>query len=467
MKEKMMKKNISPRKRFHIWGILALAAVGMVVASCDDKEYTTNMPESQFVTDIQLKVSETLPVQVGTDTTIVYQVLPENASRKDLKWSSNNELVATVSEDGTIHGVGVGETTINVVPSLGFGQAGSTSRSITVKVIPEVIKMQSIEFTNTEHELYENAKMQLEYNILPADHTYSYLTWETSDPAVATVDENGMVYSHAVGDVTIYAIAHDKSNVRGEFHLKVKKEVPAEDVAILPYRDMLFMGQKLQIQTQLTPTDASPSSLTWASSNTKVLTVSDDGVVTAVGWGSATITATCKNTEKSARITLTVNQGNYLWNGEYGFGTWYTNTSGASTDIREGKLVVTLNNKRRADLMAYYSTSMNGFYMNFTNYPVIAMKCHIAPKATYQFNCANLGNSINKALTMKEKTLADGNQLIYVNTASAMTAFPNQQALRVFGIKVVSVPGTDPTYEVHWIRTFKSEEDMQAYAEKN
>lgn len=159
MKEKMMKKNISPRKRFHIWGILALAAVGMVVASCDDKEYTTNMPESQLVTDIQLKVSETLPVQVGTDTTIVYQVLPENASRKDLKWSSNNELVATVSEDGTIHGVGVGETTINVVPSLGFGQAGSTSRTITVKVIPEVIKMQSIEFTNTEHELYENAKM--------------------------------------------------------------------------------------------------------------------------------------------------------------------------------------------------------------------------------------------------------------------------------------------------------------------
>ena len=93
---------------------------------------------------------------------------------------------------------------ITVTPSVGFGTA-STVRTIEVTVIPEVIKTTGIQFTNIEEGVYETDKLQLKYDILPADHTYSYLTWASSNENIATVDKNGVVTGIKAGDVTIYA----------------------------------------------------------------------------------------------------------------------------------------------------------------------------------------------------------------------------------------------------------------------
>lgn len=437
-------------------------AIALGMSSCqEDKEYTTGMTENQLVNNIELKVSETLPLLVGTDSTIVYRIEPENVTDKHLKWSSTNELVATVDQDGTIHGIGIGEAVITVTPSLGFGHSGSTLRSITVKVIPEVIKATAIQFGNESHELYVGDKMQLEYSILPENHTYSYLTWSSSDENIASVDENGLVRGNAVGNVKIYAHTHDKSGTVGVFDLRVKQVVPAEDVKILPFNDVLYMGQTIQLQTELTPIDASPSSITWTSSNTKILTV-EDGKVTAKGWGTAMITASCNKTGKRYNITLTVDSGFYMWNAEYGFDQWYTPTAGAKIEVKGGQLVATINSSRRADLNINCSKT-NNFFINFYKYPVIAMKVHITPGAVFTFNCANNDNTISESPRMKAETLSDGSQLVYVNETKMQT-YTDLIGLRVFAIKVVSIPGTDLTYQVDWIRTFKSVDDMHAYA---
>ena len=107
------------------------------------------MPENKLITAISLEVSSELPVQLGTDTTIVYHITPENADHTELKWTTTNELVATVSQDGTISAKSLGKTMITVTPSVGFGTA-STVRTIEVTVIPEVIKTTGIQFTNIE-----------------------------------------------------------------------------------------------------------------------------------------------------------------------------------------------------------------------------------------------------------------------------------------------------------------------------
>ena len=77
-----------------------------------------------------------------------------------MKWTTTNELVATVSQDGTISAKSLGKTMITVTPSVGFGTA-STVRTIEVTVIPEVIKTTGIQFTNIEEGVYETDKLQM------------------------------------------------------------------------------------------------------------------------------------------------------------------------------------------------------------------------------------------------------------------------------------------------------------------
>ena len=85
------------------------AMLGMcLLASCEEKDLTLNMPENQLVTSIDLEVSPELPLLLGVDSTIVAHVLPEDAADKNLKWTSSNSLVASVSEDGTISALSLG-----------------------------------------------------------------------------------------------------------------------------------------------------------------------------------------------------------------------------------------------------------------------------------------------------------------------------------------------------------------------
>lgn len=281
---------------------IGMLGLGLLV-SCDDKELTTGLPENQLITAINLDVTSELPMLVGTDSTIVYSVVPEDADVRELKWKSSNELVATVSDDGTISANKVGDAVITVTPAVGFGR-DETVKTIAVSVIEKIVGAEEIVFTNVTNEVYKTGQLQLTYNILPENHTYSYLTWSSSDESIATVDENGIVTGVKPGQVTITAYTHDKSGTTGSIVLTVKEMLPATDISVTK-PEPLYWKQSLELDYTLTPKDASLASVEWESSDESVLTV-NKGVVQAVSFGTATITATCKETGNSASVELTV-----------------------------------------------------------------------------------------------------------------------------------------------------------------
>lgn len=438
----------------------------LLLASCSDQELTTGMPENQLITDITLEVDSELPVLLGTDTTIVHRITPEDADLPELLWTSSNELVATVSTDGTITANSVGKTVITVTPSVGFGTA-ATMKTIEVTVIPEVIKATAISFTNTETQLYEQDQLQLTYDILPANHTYSYLTWKSSDESVATVDKNGKVSGIRAGNVEIYAFTHDGSNTTGRYTLTVQKYEPATDVEITPHTDVLYWKQELMLNFSLTPQWATTSSVEWTSSNESILSV-EGGKVKAVGYGPATVTATCKETGNKSTIALTVAPGFYVWDASTDFEGWGINNNLGSMKREDGKLVmtVTADNNKRVYIQRAYSTTANQMDFDFANYPVIAMRCTDIPAgAAFTLNLANLGNTVNVAPAMKIEDLADDTQLVYYD-ASSLASFTNTDGvvpIRAFMFKITKVG--IPTFSANWIRTFKSIEEMKAFAQ--
>lgn len=192
---------------------IALAAVAaMAMTACDDeKQLTLNADEAHMLEEITFHVSPTLPLAVGMDSTIAYSVGPETATNKNIIFSSSDEEVATVDQDGTIHAKDVGRAIITAYGEIGF-PVFNANASVIVNVIPEIIKATQINVTNTtpageDGKYYVSDELQMAAEILPADHTYDRLIWSTSDASLASVDENGLVTCLAMGDVTIYALS--------------------------------------------------------------------------------------------------------------------------------------------------------------------------------------------------------------------------------------------------------------------
>lgn len=446
---------------------LSVVATACTFAACDDKELTLGMPENQLITAIELDVDQDLPLLVGTDSTISYHISPANVDVEGLLWKSSNELVATVTNDGTISALSVGRTTITVTPSVGFGN-DQTTRSISVNVVSKINKVTKIEFANTETSLYEEDKLQLEPVLYPENHTYSHLLWSSNNEAVATVDKNGVVTGVKPGEADIIAATHDGGNCKGVFHVKVMKSEPATEVAILPYTDKLYFKQKLTLDFTTVPLDATRATIQWSSSDESILSV-EGGVVTAEGFGTATITATCAVNGKSSSIELTVDPGYYIWDASTAFEGWSINSALGKFNIKDGVMecTVTEDANARIYIQRCYSTAKNQMNLNFEKYPIIAMEVEsTAAKGTFAINLANIGNSVNINKNLTKVDLGNGKTLMYYD-GSDLKAMSDENGLvpiRAFMFKITKVPVA--TFNIYSIRVFESIDQMNAIIKK-
>lgn len=124
------------------------------------------------------------------------------------------------------------------------------------------------------------------------------LTWTSSDEAVATVDETGLVTAVSAGTAQIQVSAAD-----GDLSSSctVTVVVPAEGITAPEGLDLVLNGQNTaSLNAMATPEDATDAALTYASSDEKVATVDETGLVTAVGNGEADITITLTQTFPAA-----------------------------------------------------------------------------------------------------------------------------------------------------------------------
>lgn len=460
--------------RFLLAGILTGC---LLLASCDkEQEFTTGMPEQQLINSIELKVTSKLPLAVGMDTTIVYNVAPENAANKEVVWSSSNEKVAAVSPQGTITALSEGEAVVTVKPVVGFGVSDVTEKTIAVSVIPEIIEVTGIQFTNKDDEgkpltaLYPGDEQKLTYTLLPANHTYSYLTWGSSDENIATVAEDGTVTAVAPGNVIIYAYTHDGSGYRGEFPLTVNEIVDAEDIAIedLP---ALHIYQVAALKCTFIPEIAVVNSVDWESSDENVVTVKN-GKVTAVGFGEATVTGTCRSTGNKATTTVKVTTGWWVWDASCGFEGWGMGTKSTSFEITEDRMTVTTaaqsSGALRADLTL--DTKNKKIIMDLANYPVIALHTNLPDisKQGYTLDLVAGNGTKGESKLNKGKALPDGTKLLVYDVKSLNKFGEGEVTFTTFQVKVADMtPAELPSaqYEVYWIRTFASEEEAVQFAE--
>ena len=445
------------------------------LASCDDeKQLTLNADQGHMLETITLHVSPTLPLAVGMDSTITWTVGPEDATNKNVIFSSDNEEVATVDQDGTIHARDIGRAIITVYGEIGF-PVFDASATVIVNVIPEIIKATEINLTNTtpageDGKIYVSDELQMAAEILPADHTYDRLLWSTSDPELATVDENGLVTCLAMGDVTVYATATDKSGVRGSYSFHINRMVDAERVEVAPLDESLCINQgSVALDVTYYPADATVGSVTWTSDDEMVATVYR-GVVTPRGFGSANITATCSATGESTTIQVVVENGLYIWNARNQWAGWICSDDKAP-EVRGDEVwrihfppSESADSKWRRDIKM--DVSNNNMFTMASERPVMAMKCTIQKGGDNTWDVRDSGNPHDKA----GFDLPDGTRLIMIDlTAKFAEWATTTHDFNLWQLKVADIPhdNVDPAqayYDVYWIRTFKTADEAKAFA---
>ena len=223
----------------------------------------------------------------GEDLTLTASLAGQEGYEPEttLTWSSSDAKVATVTQSGVVHAVGVGTTTITVTTHNG------KTDSCTVEVKePDPVMVDGIVLNETEKTLGVGETLSLTAEVSPEDATNRDVIWSTNKESVASVDENGLVTAAGAGEATITATAADGSGKKAECKITVVQKVTG--ITLNKDEETLDVGSTLQLTADVSPDSATNKDVTWSTSDKEVADVDENGLVTAVGTGEATITAT-------------------------------------------------------------------------------------------------------------------------------------------------------------------------------
>ena len=154
----------------------------------------------------------------------------------------------------------------------------------------------------------EGESFTLTPEITPSDAEDPSVTWSSSNPYVATVDEKGNVTAKAVGTTDIVATAADRGTVSVTCTLTVQERVIKYVTGInLPSEKSVKQGTAFSVAPVITPNDAENKALRWQSSNPSVVEVDSNGNMVAKSCGTARITVTAQDRDMvSASCVVTV-----------------------------------------------------------------------------------------------------------------------------------------------------------------
>lgn len=266
-------------------GLLTAVGTGSaaVLVQSNDSGITAmcNINVYQPVETVEINYTE-MSVRKGTVFWLYAKAGPDNAVNKTIIWSTSNPRIATVDESGMVTAIEPGECIITAT-SQDTGIFATCSLTVTEPVT-------GISLNYTDIAIYAGDKFALIPSVEPIDADNKAVTYLSSDTSIATVDENGIVTGLKGGECVILVTTVERGLVAS---CKVTVYEFVTSVTINE-KDVKYInnGASKAFTASVTPASATNRGVIWSSSDTNVFRVSQRGVVTAVGLGTATITAT-------------------------------------------------------------------------------------------------------------------------------------------------------------------------------
>lgn len=272
-------------------------------------------PHSLMATCI-LTVTDKVMTSIKTDVTkldmikgethqAVATYLPVDASETKMTWKSLNTSVAKVNDAGLITAVGVGSTSIVVSANVAYDTASNPNKFAQAIITVNVRnKLNSIKFASTPIYISAGNSQKIDIVFNPAKDINTKLTWSVSDTSIAKVSKDGVLTGVSEGIASLNVIAEDIGGAGISTMVYVTpKPVYATNFVISPDKTTIHVGEELRLETSFTPKGVTETNLTWDSSDEKIATVDEKGVVTAVAVGEVVISAVYTDAPNGKPIT--------------------------------------------------------------------------------------------------------------------------------------------------------------------
>ena len=287
---------------------------------------------------------------------------------------SGEENVVSVDSSGRITANGVGNDYViiesnvdsNVYASIYVTVTSSGSPTPTVSSVTVSPSSLSLDLNGTK-------TGNLSATVSGTNDPSQAVTWSSSNTNVATVSSSGVVTAKAIGNATITATSQVDGTKSGTCTVTVSDStVHVTGVSLNKNSTSLTVGDSETLTATVSPNNATNKNVTWTSSNTSVVSVSN-GTISAVATGSATITvtttdgsytATCTVTVSTANTqTLTITRNSFANSGGYAWYTWTQATSDSVSITGKAELYTTetgfmqFNKSKGNKVAALYNTT--------------------------------------------------------------------------------------------------------------
>lgn len=244
---------------------------------------------TQPVKKVQIE-AEARAVEVGDSIPLSADCIPADASIREVVWSSKNPQIATVDADGNVTGVKKGTVTIIATAADGSKAAGSVNINVTQPVT-------SLQISQGDIPVIAGRSVQAKVTVLPADASDKGVQWSSSDDNIATV-VNGKITGRKAGTCTVTCSSRSNPGVTATAQVTVSQLVTKIEFTNPKEELSIRVGERVQLSWQVLPEDATNQDVTFKSAHPKVATVDGNGVVTAVGRGTASIYATAADASR-------------------------------------------------------------------------------------------------------------------------------------------------------------------------
>ena len=254
------------------------------------------------VTSVSISDSE-ISVRAGNTSQLTATVSPSGATKNSVSWMTSDPGIAGVSSTGLVTGIKEGTATITA-------QADGITASCAVTVSKNSVASVSLSYGRKT--MYVGDVFALSAVVHPDDATHKTIVWNTSDSSVATVTQQGVVTAQGKGTATITAEADGITDTCKMTVLYA----PAADVDSVnitletDFTAVMYIGDILNLNANIIPSDAAYQTLSWQSSDASVATVSSFGKVTALAQGTAQITVKAQDKSDTYSITVKAHEAN-------------------------------------------------------------------------------------------------------------------------------------------------------------
>lgn len=239
---------------------LLVTTIALIACSCggggEDKPNGPITPANVAVTSVSLSKTSAELI-IGNTLQLTATVSPSNASDKTITWSSSSSTVASVSPTGLVTAIAEGSSNITA-------SCGGKSATCKLTVKKPTVAVTSVELDKTEITLEPEETYTLKATVKPDNATDKTITWASSKPDIATVDNNGKVTSVKEGSTTITAKSGEKTascivnvlsktavpltfTASGSVHIKLDKGILNENPEVKRYYEYRINGEDWKI----------------------------------------------------------------------------------------------------------------------------------------------------------------------------------------------------------------------------